>query len=172
MKNTTKIIRITFLSLSCLTLLILFIVILCNFKSLTQEIGIHFNGHGQYDLKGPKSNLLSYYPIGIITIVVFEVFQQFAMFLQIKDNISEDGKRLMRLIATSFIGLIELDISVFILMMGYCIATQSLLNTSLTAGCALVLLLSIVLVAIATVWITRKYATPNHKQFTSDERVV
>lgn len=164
MKNTTKIIRITFLSLSCLTLLTLFMVILYNFKSLPQEIGIHFNGHGQYDLMGPKSNLLRYCPIGIITIVVFEVFQQFAMSLPIKDNISEDGKRLMRLIATAFIGLIELNISVFILIMGYCIATQSLLNTSLAASCALVLVLSIVLVAIATVWIARKYAKPDDAQ--------
>ena len=164
MKNTTKIIRITFLSLSCLTLLTLFMVILYNFKSLPQEIGIHFNGHGQYDLMGPKSNLLSYCPIGIITIIVFELFQQLAMYLPI-DNISEEGKRLMRLIATAFIGLIELDISVFILIMGYCIATQSLLNTSLAASCALVLVLSIVLVAIATVWIARKYAKPDDGQY-------
>lgn len=164
MKNTTKIIRITFLSLSCLTLLTLFMVILYNFKSLPQEIGIHFNGHGQYDLMGPKSNLLSYCPIGIITIIVFELFQQLAMSLPI-DNISEEGKRLMRLIATAFIGLIELDISVFILIMGYCIATQSLLNTSLAASCALVLVLSIVLVAIATVWIARKYAKPDDGQY-------
>lgn len=164
MKNTTKIIRITFLSLSCLTFLTLLMVILYNFKSLPPEIGIHFNGHGQYDLMGPKSNLLSYYSIGIVTIIVFELFQQLAMYLQIKDNISESGKRLMRLIATAFIGLIELDISVFILIMGYCIATQSLLNTSLAASCALVLVLSIVLVAIATVWIARKYAKPDDEQ--------
>lgn len=164
MKNTTKIIHIIFSSLSCLTLLILFIVILCNFKSLPQEIGIHFNSHGQYDLKGPKSNLLSYCPIGIITLVILELLQRLAMSLKIKENISEDGKRLMRLITTSFIGLIELDISVFILMMGYCIATQSWLNTSLAAICALVLLFSIVLVAIATVCISRKYAKPDDEQ--------
>ncbi len=158
-----KTIRMIFSSLSCLTMLFLFIVILFNFKSLPQEIGIHFAGDGQYDVTGAKLHLLSYILIGIVTIIIFELFQQLVKSLKIKDNISEDGKRLMRLVAISFVGLIELDVSIFILIMGYHIATQSLLTISLVVGCALILITSIVLVAAATLYITIKYAKPINK---------
>lgn len=153
-----KTIRIIFSSLSCLTILFLFIIILFNFKSLPQEIGIHFGSYGQYDVTGAKLYLLSYIPIGVVTIIIFELFQQLVKSLTIKDNILENGKRLMRLVAISFVGLIELDVSMFILIMGYHIATQSLLKISLVVGCALILITSIVLVAIATIYITIKYA--------------
>ena len=161
--NAMKTIRIIFSSLSCLTMLFLFIIILFNFKSLPQEIGIHFDSHGQYDVTGPELHLLNYIPISVITIIVFELFQQLVKSLKIKDNISEDGKRLMRLIAISFVGLIELDVSMFILIMGYHIATQSLLKISLVVGCALILITSIVLVAAVTFYITIKYAKPINK---------
>ena len=155
--NSIKITRFIFSSLSCLILLFLFICIFCNFKSLPQEIGIHFNGHGQYDLTGSKMHVLNYYPIGIIAIIVFELFQQLATSLQIKDNISEDGKKLIYLITTSFIGLIELDICVFIAIMGSTIAMQAPLTTTLPVCCAFVLFLSIVVVSVATICTTIRF---------------
>lgn len=161
--NAMKTIRIIFSSLSCLTMLFLFIIILFNFKSLPQEIGIHFDSHGQYDVTGPELHLLNYIPISVITIIVFELFQQLVKSLKIKDNISEDGEKLMRLVAASFVGVIELDVSVFILIVGYCIATQSPLKTLFMVACALVLITSIVLVAAATLYITIKYAKPINK---------
>lgn len=161
--NAMKTIQIIFSFLSCLTMLFLFIIILFNFKSLPQEIGIHFDSHGQYDVTGPKLQLLNYIPISVITIIVFELFQQLVKSLKIKDNISEDGEKLMRLVAASFVGVIELDVSVFILIVGYCIATQSPLKTLFMVACALVLITSIVLVAAVTFYITIKYAKPINK---------
>jgi hypothetical protein len=129
---------------------------------LPQEIGIHFDGNGHYDLIGPKQHIFSYYPIGLIAVVVCELFQHLSSALQIRGNLSDDGKNTMRIIATSFIGLIELDICAFIAIVGSTIATQSSLNTTLPVCCAFVLILGIIAVLIATIYTTFRFKkSPN-----------
>ena len=153
MRSTTiRTTRLIFSSLSCLAMFYIFIVILCNFKSLPPQIEIHFDGHGQCDLTGSKLYVLSYFPIEIATIVLFEVFQRLVSVLPVKKDIFQDVAVAMRLITTAFIGLIELDICVFIAVTGCCITTKTILNTMTAAGCAFVLLFGIVAVAIAIIY--------------------
>lgn len=164
MKKYIKAIHIIFTIVAWGLLCISLICFLFTWDSLPQEIGVHFDSHGSFDVISDKENVFrAFYPyiISLITLVFFEVFAFLSKRVKTGLKISETGERKLRWVSMIFSDIIKVDVTIFFSgNWGYSLIRQQPLNINITFYVTYVLLVSLLFLMVSIIFIRVKYKKP------------
>ena len=105
------------------------------YPSLPEPLGMHFNGSGEFDLFGSKTEIFTlFYPyiVSIVFLTVFEVFTLVSARVKIGLKVNETGERKIRAAVSLLLDILKLVFSFFFAgVWADCVIRQRALNTSI-----------------------------------------
>lgn len=161
MKKYVNAIHITFTIVAWGLLCISLICFLFTWASLPQEIGVHFDSHGNFDVISDKENIFrAFYPyiVSLITLVPCEVCAFLSKRLKTGLKINETGERKLRWVSMIFSDIIKVDITIYFSgNWGYSLIRQQPLNIDIAIYVVDVFLVSLLFLIVSIIFIRVKY---------------
>lgn len=152
MTKQVKIMHITIAAAAWGIFIFSLVRLLIVYNSLAEEIGVHFDENGEFDVTASKRSIAYPYVVSLISLVLCEIFALLSQKVNIGLKVSKIGEKKIREGLVIFLDICKFGFSFFFSgVWADCLIRQRFLNTAIPTAILLMLFISFIIFIVFSV---------------------